>query len=127
LKEIILAAPDINVQIFQQQIYPALAKAKRPITLYVSSEDEALQKSKEFHGYQRLGDSTPRPVLLAGIETIDVTGIDTGFLKHSYVAETKPLLRDLFILMVTGGRAAQRNTLSIMPTDPPYWVLKRAN
>jgi esterase/lipase superfamily enzyme len=126
LKEIILSAPDINVEIFRRQIYPALAQAKRPITLYASSEDVALAASKKVHGFQRLGDSRPQPVLLEGIETIDATGVDISFLKHSYFAEARPLLADLFTLMIKGLRAAQRTELSIVKTGPiPYWILKK--
>lgn len=125
LKEIILSAADINVEIFRTQIYPALAQAKRPITLYASSEDVALAASKKVHGYQRLGDSRPQPVLLDGIETIDATGVDISFLKHSYFAEARPLLTDLFTLMMKGLRAGQRSDLSVVKTGPiPYWILK---
>ncbi len=126
LKEIILAAPDINVEIFRQQIYPALAGAGRPITLYASSEDVALKASKEFHDYARLGDSRPAPVLLQGMESIDATGVDVSFLAHSYFAEASPVLSDLHTLILNGVRAAQRAGLTVVKTGPlPYWVFKR--
>jgi esterase/lipase superfamily enzyme len=123
LKEIILSAPDINVDIFKEQIYPALARANRPITLYASSEDVALSASKQFHGYQRLGESRPIPVLLAGIETIDATGVDVSFLKHSYFAEAAPLLTDLRKLILQGARANTRSNLTLIRTGSmPYWA-----
>lgn len=126
LKEIILSAPDINVDIFREQVYPALAKAGRPITLYASSEDVALAASKRFHGYARLGDSRPAPVLLTGMETIDATGVDVSFLAHSYFAESSPVISDLRTLILNGMRAAERTGLSAVRTGPlPYWVFKR--
>lgn len=125
LKEIILAAPDINVDIFKQQIYPALAKAARPITLYASSEDVALKASKGFHDFPRLGDSRPAPVLLPGVESIDATGVDVSFLAHSYFAETSAVLYDLRRLIGDGMRAAKRTGLAVVETGPqPYWVFK---
>jgi esterase/lipase superfamily enzyme len=126
LKEIILSAPDVNVDIFKEQIYPALARANRPITLYASSEDVALSASKQFHGYQRLGESRPMPVLLAGVETIDATGVDISFLKHSYFAETAPLLADLRKLILQGARAENRSGLTMIRSGPlPYWAFSR--
>jgi esterase/lipase superfamily enzyme len=126
LKEVILSAPDINVEIFKEQIYPALAKAGTPITLYASSQDVALAASKEFHGYARLGDSRPEPLRLRGMETIDATGVDVSFVAHSYFAETSPVLADIRALIRNGMRAAERTGLSTVKTGPlPYWVFKR--
>lgn len=126
LKEIILSAPDINVEIFKEQIYPALARAALPMTLYASSEDVALAASKQFHGYARLGDSRPVPVVLKGIETIDATGVDVSFLKHSYFAEARPLLADLRTLIIQGARAGQRAGLKPVKGGAlPYWVFAR--
>ncbi|CAL8478980.1 alpha/beta hydrolase [Caballeronia sp. S22] len=43
IKRIILAAPDISTREFTQQIAPAVFKLRAPITLYASSNDEALR------------------------------------------------------------------------------------
>ena len=126
LREVILSAPDINVEIFKEQIYPALAKAGRPITLYASSEDVALAASKQFHGYARLGDSRPEPVRLKGMETIDATGVDVSFLAHTYFAESSPVLADIRSLIRNGVRAARRAGLHAVNSGPlPYWAFKR--
>lgn len=110
-KEVILAAPDIDADVFKRDIAPAMAAAGRPITLYASSEDVALAASKRVHGSPRAGDSGNGLVVVPGIETIDASGMDTSFLQHSYFAEATSVLSDIFQLVHTGMRAHQRPRL----------------
>jgi len=58
IREIILAAPDIDADTFKNEIAPRIIAAKSAtthLTLYASSRDEALMASKVFHGYARGG------------------------------------------------------------------------
>jgi len=70
LKEIILAAPDIDADVFRRDIASALSVQENPITtLYASSKDKALALSKGIHGYPRAGDSGERLIVVVpGIE-----------------------------------------------------------
>ncbi|WP_308921118.1 alpha/beta fold hydrolase [Janthinobacterium sp. J1-1] len=123
IAEIILTAPDIDADVFQQEIAPRLTAAHHPVTLYASSEDLALAASRLVHGHRRAGDSGDG-MLLAGVETIDATGVDTGFLKHSYFAERRSALSDMFYLIHNNARADQR---FLDPVDTPkgrYWTFK---
>jgi esterase/lipase superfamily enzyme len=123
---VILAAPDIDADVFKRDIAPALTAAGRPITLYASSEDLALVASKAVHGSPRAGDSGQGLVIVAGIETIDATNIDTSLLGHSYFAETRSVLSDMFYLIRNGQRADQRFGLRSMDTQAGrYWVFER--
>ena len=124
IAEIILTAPDIDADVFQQEIAPRLTAAHHPVTLYASSEDLALAASRLVHGHRRAGDSGDGMLLLAGVETIDATGVDTGFLKHSYFAERRSALSDMFYLIHNNARADQR---FLDPIDTPrgrYWTFK---
>ncbi len=126
LKEVILTAPDIDADVFKRDIAPALTATGRPITLYSSSEDTALVASKKVHGYPRAGDSGQGLVVLAGIETIDATGMDTSLLGHSYFAETRSVLSDMFYLIRNGQRADQRFGLDGIDLQTGrYWKFKR--
>lgn len=127
IKEIILAAPDIDVGIFKRDIAPQMvSKIKKPITLYVSSDDVALKASREVHGRPRAGDSAKGITLVQGIETIDASNIDTSFLGHSYFAETKTILSDIYNLINTGKRASQRNQLELVRSaNGSYWKVKK--
>ena len=127
IKEIILAAPDIDVGIFKRDIAPQMvSKIKKPITLYVSSDDVALKASREVHGRPRAGDSAKGITLVQGIETIDASNIDTSFLGHSYFAETKTILTDIYNLIHTGKRASQRTQLELVRlSNGSYWKVKK--
>jgi esterase/lipase superfamily enzyme len=126
LKEIILTAPDIDADVFRRDIAPALAAAGRPITLYASSEDLALVASKSVHGYPRAGDAAGGLVVMPGIETIDATGTDTSLLGHSYFAESRSVLSDIFYLIRGSQRADQRRGLTRVDTAAGrYWVFRK--
>ncbi|AXA90846.1 alpha/beta hydrolase [Massilia sp. YMA4] len=123
LREIILTAPDIDADVFRRDIAPALAAAGNPVTLYASSNDEALQMSKRAHGYARAGDSGAGLVIAPGMETVDASSVDTGFIGHSYYAEKRSALADMYYLINQQLRAHQR--AGLQPVDAPagrYWT-----
>ncbi len=124
IKEVILAAPDIDATEFTEQIAPGLQKLGAPITLYVSSNDLALQKSKSLHGGDRAGQAGPKMVVLNGIETIDVSQLNTDFLGHSYYGDQTTVLADMHYLISSDTRASKRCCLKGQPsqTAPKYWV-----
>ena len=107
-KELVLAAPDIDADVFVRDLVPAYVALRMPVTLYASAKDKALQLSKQFNGSPRAGDANPRPPVIAGIETVDATDIDTDFLGHAYVAETRALLTDVTLLIKNRLRATDR-------------------
>lgn len=125
LYELILTAPDIDAEVFTRDIVPALVKAGCPITLYASSKDLALVASKAINGAARAGDAGPGLVVARGIETIDATEVDTSFVGHSYFAEARSVLADLFYLVREGFRADRRFGLRAMNIDRGrYWIFK---
>ncbi|NNK83559.1 MAG: alpha/beta hydrolase [Flavobacteriaceae bacterium] len=126
IKEIILAAPDIDADVFKRDIAPKMVElVQKPITLYVSADDVALKASKALHGYSRAGDSGDGIVLIDGIETIDATGVDTSFLSHSYFADTTSIITDIFDLIKTGKRAKSRKQLKLIELrNSIYWKVK---
>jgi len=108
---VVLAAPDVDADHFRRDLAPHLLNTARHVTLYASSGDRALIASKQVHGYPRAGESGPGMVVLPGIETIDVSGVDLSLLGHSYYGESQPLLHDLFHLVRKSLPAAQRSWL----------------
>ncbi|WP_282134727.1 alpha/beta hydrolase [Seonamhaeicola maritimus] len=127
IKEIILAAPDIDADVFRNDIAPKMAsKIQKPITLYVSSDDLALKASKALHGNPRAGDSGSGLVIVKGVETIDASGVDTSFLSHSYFADTNSIISDIFDIIKSGKRALNRERLKLMKfSDDIYWRVKQ--
>jgi esterase/lipase superfamily enzyme len=108
LREVILAAPDIDADVFRQQLLPALSAVPNPLTLYASSDDSALRASKAVHGYARAGESGAGLVVAKGVETIDASNMDTGFIGHTYFAEQRSALSDMYYLIQKHTRAAER-------------------
>lgn len=127
ITEIILAAPDIDADVFKRDIGPKMiSKIGKPITLYVSSDDLALLASKKVHGSYRAGEAGAQIVVLKGIETIDASGQDSSFLSHSYFATTSNLIKDIFDLMKSGKRATDRETLErVSKANVQYWKVKK--
>lgn len=126
LKEVILTAPDIDADVFKRDIAPALTATGRPVTLYASSEDLALVASKKVHGYPRAGDSGQGLIVIPGIETIDATQVDSSLLGHSYFAEARSVLSDMFYLIRNSQRADQRFGLRPIETQAGrHWEFKQ--
>ena len=126
LKEVILAAPDIDARVFKQDIAPALAAAGRPVTLYASSKDKALVLSNTIHGYQRVGDSKNGVVVVPGVETIDASAEDADdFWGHGYFANDRSVIGDIFSLIHNHLRADQRFGLHRIDSQVGrYWEFK---
>ena len=124
ITEIILTAPDIDAAVFKHDIAPKLAGARHPVTLYASSQDLALAASKAVHGYPRAGDSGAGMLIMAGVETIDATGVDTSFMKHAYFAEKRSALSDMFYLIHNNARADQRFLDPVDTVAGRYWTFK---
>lgn len=122
--ELILAAPDIDAQVFETQLLQPLRAVKQKVTLYVSNNDKALWASRALHQHLRAGEVGP---MLSGddIETIDASGVDTDFLGHSYFAQTQPLLGDLYQLLNGRMRASARKQLDAKEADGVrYWQIR---
>lgn len=80
LRQVILAAPDIDADRFKQLAPRFTGKASRT-TLYVSSEDKAIILSRGFHDDARAGGEV---TIVDGIDTVDASQVRTSFLGHSY-------------------------------------------
>jgi esterase/lipase superfamily enzyme len=126
LKEVILAAPDIDANIFKSQIGPSLAAMGSPITLYASSSDKALSLAKAINnGHARAGEAGPDLVIVDGIETIDATGVDTDLIGHSYYGTNRSILSDMFYLVREDKRPDNRfGIVAVNAGQHRYWTFK---
>jgi len=96
------------------------------VTLYASSGDRALLASKAFHGYPRAGDSGEDLVIVPGVETVDASGTEGGVLGHSYFAEDRRIMEDIFGIVQTGQRADNRFGLQSVDTPKGrYWTFRK--
>ncbi len=125
-RDIIMIAPDIDAEVFRIDMAPRLARTGIHITLYASSNDRALLASKAFHGYSRAGESGDGLIVVDGVETIDASEVSGGLLGHSYFAEDRRIMEDIFALLQTGQRADRR--FGLQGVDTPagrYWTLRK--
>lgn len=126
ISQLIMAAPDVDRDLFEN-LARGVKDVAKGATLYASSNDWALEASKRLDGVPRAGDVPEGgPLVLAGIDTIDVTAISTEIfgLKHSGYAEKTALVQDIERILETG----QRPPVSRLPSletiaSPrgPYW------
>jgi len=123
IREIILAAPDIDADVFKQDIAPVLIKGNKPITLYTSSNDLALAASKEFSNYPRAGQAGSAMIIIPGIETIDASNVDSDFIGHSYFGDSSSILADIFNIIHNGQRPNERFGLrKVVREGQVFWA-----
>jgi esterase/lipase superfamily enzyme len=128
IQEIILTAPDIDEAIFARDVAPMLRELQRPVTLYVSSKDSALELSRAFNGALRAGDSSGGIRTYPGIETIDATQVETSFEGHSYYADNAAVVSDLFYLVNRGLRPDDRAAIERVGREPDvHWRFRPRN
>lgn len=124
--EVVLTAPDIDADVFKRDIAPRITRAARRVTLYASSNDEALALSKRLHGYPRAGESGADLVVVDGVDTVDVSNVDTSLVGHSYYGSNDTVLADLFYVLTEPKPAQTRSWLAPVPLGSMiYWVFNR--
>ena len=122
--ELILIAPDIDVDIFNHDL-PLLNRVVDRITIYVSENDKALKLSKEVHGYPRLGEAGAALTTFEGVETVDISLISLQRLSgHVYHLSNKEVIDDLVSLLHTKLPADKRPRMQQRNHDGvAYWRL----
>lgn len=126
LDRLVLAAPDVDADRFRRDLATALSDAAEHVTLYASSDDQALIASKKVHGHPRAGESGPNVLVVPGIETVDVSGIDLSLLGHSYYGDNDSMLKDLYAVVRRRLFAKDRPSLRPLPYGQmTYWQLMK--
>jgi esterase/lipase superfamily enzyme len=122
VRQVILAAPDIDRGVFTQLSSKISALGDRT-TLYASSNDLPLAISQQFHAYPRAGEGGENVVLVQDIDTIDASSVPSGFLGHSYYAGTRTVLTDLYELVKHGTPPPRFGLKSMSREGKTYWLL----
>jgi len=114
--QVILAAPDIATDEYREEFalhkFPAMAEN---ITLYSAVNDHVLGVSRivnvfvEGTAQARLGDSSGALFVLDGMDTVDTRQeIDPQFFGHSFYANYRSLVADMYLLLNYGTRPDDR-------------------
>jgi esterase/lipase superfamily enzyme len=126
LREVLLAAADINADVFRTVIAPKLAAMQGTrTTLYASSSDIALKASKVMHGFKRAGESTGGLTIYPGIESIDASSASAalrGF-GHFYVVDSPSVIKDIRSIIEKRVSAKLRGLTEVGTSPNVYWRL----
>ncbi len=119
--QVILAAPDLDARVFAREILPVLRERSAGVTLYASSEDDALSASRVLNGVWRLGLGGDSVTVLDGMTTVDATRVRGDLLGHTLFGNAA-LLSDLFALLTEGRAPADRRLLQArLPDGRVFW------
>lgn len=110
LTQVVFAAPDVDARVFRREILPRLAAHAGHVTLYASSDDDALRASRVVNGAGRLGLGGDSLVVLDGMDTIDATRVTADVLGHTLFGN-QSFLADLAVLLAEGKTPAERRLL----------------
>lgn len=124
VREVILAAPDIDRDVFEQAAAAVMRTGGR-VTLYASNRDKALKASILKNGYPRAGDASGGGVLtINGMDSIDASLVGEDLLAHSYVGQTD-VLKDLHAIITHGDSPKKRFGLAVVGTPPnQFWRIR---
>lgn len=120
--QVVLAAPDVDAEVFRNEIAPHIVTKAKRTTLYTSKTDLALIASRYFNQGARLGDSGPEVVTYPGIDTIDATTIDSSLLGHSYYGSNITVLTDVGHLLRDEPLAQRVYLRPIEDSGVSYWT-----
>jgi esterase/lipase superfamily enzyme len=123
LANLVLVAPDVRVAYFQQ-LMGHLRDVPRRATLYASSRDRALIASREFHDFPRAGEAGSGILVLDGMDSIDVSAVDTSLSGHSYIGDNRSVISDLYYL-ISGDDPPEKRVCLSPRHRATYWVFDR--
>lgn len=117
--QVVLAAPDIDADIFQNRIAPRILDKVQRCTVYTSKTDLALLASRYFNAGQRVGEASS-DLSVDGIDVIDASGVDTSLLGHSYYGE-QSIIGDLGELL-RARPISDRTFVQVRGDQPQYRI-----
>lgn len=138
-EDVILTAPDVSHEEFDNQFKREITSLTRNLTVYVSSNDRALVMSRLVNrGDTRRGESTLNPDMLdeaAGIvelvdpdselvTLVDVTPVNRTRNFHNFSLETPEFFDDMFLRLTNEQTPSARPLYQLQtPEGATYWVL----
>jgi len=143
IEKVVLTAPDVDKEEFNNQFKREIAALARNFTVYVSSNDRALLMSRILNRGRRLGESTLNPQNPDQLEAaarifelvepnkelvtlVDVTPVNRTRNFHNFSLETPQFFDDLYLRLVNVDMPSSRPEYRIeTPTGAVYWVLTR--
>jgi esterase/lipase superfamily enzyme len=93
LRSIILASPDIDIDLFRVQV-ASVRPDQRNFIVLISDDDDALAISRRLAGgVPRVGDADAATLAELGVDVIDLSEIQDGGLHHSKFADSPQVVQ----------------------------------
>ncbi len=112
LAQVVFAAPDVDARVFRREILPRLTTHAVHVTMYASSDDDALRASRVVNGAGRLGLGGDSLVVIDGMDTVDATRVTADVLGHTLFGNGA-FLADLAVLLADGRSPTERRLLPV--------------
>jgi esterase/lipase superfamily enzyme len=139
IKDVVLTAPDVDYNEFDEKFRHALEALAKTTTIYVSSNDRALLASRILNRGRRRGESTltPRQLETAvrvadldpnaeGVNVVDVTPVNRTRNFHNFSLETPEFFDDLYLRLTKAETPRSRLIYPVQaPNGTVYWILTR--
>jgi esterase/lipase superfamily enzyme len=140
IEEVVLTAPDVDHEQFDQQFKQEISALANNLTVYVSSNDRALVLSRLVNRARRVGESTLTPDQLEEavrvaelidpesdrITLVDVTPVNRTRNFHNFSLETPEFFDDLYLRLTNETAPRSRLLYRVKTSDGAYyWVLTR--
>lgn len=137
-EDVILTAPDVSHEEFDNQFKREITSMTRNLTVYVSSNDRALVMSRIVNWDPRRGESTLTPDMLDEaaritelidpdselVTLVDVTPVNRTRNFHNFSLETPEFFDDLFLRLTNEQTPFSRPLYRLeTPDGTTYWVL----
>ncbi len=138
-EDVVLTAPDVSHEEFDNQFKREITSLTRNLTVYVSSNDRALVMSRLVNrGDTRRGESTLSPDMLEEaarvaelvdpdselVTLVDVTPVNRTRNFHNFSLETPEFFDDLFLRLTNEQTPLARPLYQLQtPEGATYWVL----
>lgn len=123
-KQILLAAPDVNLLTFQQAAPHVLALGQGT-TLYFSADDKAIALSEWLNEYGRIGGALGGIFGGKGLWAIDASSLDTSGSSHAYVFHHRIVLEDVARLLKTGEEPPRFALKKTEQKEGTWWVFRQ--
>ena len=137
-EDVVLTAPDVSHEEFDNQFKREITSLTRNLTVYVSSNDRALVMSRIVNRDPRRGESTLSPDMLDEaarvaelvdpdselVTLVDVTPVNRTRNFHNFSLETPEFFDDLFLRLINEQTPFARPLYQLQtPDGTTYWVL----
>jgi len=144
IEDVVLTAPDIDQQEFDEQFRKQIGALAQDLTVYVSSNDRALIMSRIVNRARRRGESTlnirnpdqfEEAAAVADLTAqdgervtlVDVTPVNRTRNFHNFSLETPEFFDDLYLRLVNEKTPLSRPEYRAQTSDgATYWILTRS-